>query len=189
MGHTLRLLMMSGAFAFLLNCESALSISRSLPPIVVNSLQDQPYPPRRIVTLRSAIALADPGRRIVFDSRLDGKEQRPLLLDGLPRALDLVVGHSVSGDEIIRGIVRGICAGGVHKIDLGMILGGPRWDAARVELDDLVRLREPAEDGVQGSQGGDDDCGDLRVLSLVGVFRPVDHGRVGQIAPVGTTEA
>ncbi len=46
--------------------------SRSRPDIVVNSLEDLEQPPAGTVTLRSALAAAAGGQRIVFDASLDG---------------------------------------------------------------------------------------------------------------------
>ena len=46
--------------------------SNSLSDLVVNSLEDLERPPAGTVTLRSALAGAAGGQRIVFDATLDG---------------------------------------------------------------------------------------------------------------------
>lgn len=63
-------------------------------PIVVNSLDDVAEPPEGLVTLRSALALAESGQPIVFDASLDGG----------------VIELSIVGDAhtVLKGEVMGI---------------------------------------------------------------------------------
>lgn len=53
-------------------CSGGDSSDSSKPPIVVNSLLDDASPPAGTVTLRSALAAAESGRHIEFDTSLDG---------------------------------------------------------------------------------------------------------------------
>ncbi len=73
MKHSLPLLMLAGIIGVLSGCERASGASKYNTPIVVNSLGDVRRPHEKVVTLREAIESAEPGRRITFDRRLDGK--------------------------------------------------------------------------------------------------------------------
>ena len=59
-------------FLMALLAVSCKSDSHSLSDLVVNSLEDLEQPPAGTVTLRSALARAAGGQRIVFDASLDG---------------------------------------------------------------------------------------------------------------------
>jgi hypothetical protein len=60
------------SIAAIAGCGNSGGSDRRSPDIVVNSLEDLEIPPYGTVTLRSALASAESGQPIVFDSSLDG---------------------------------------------------------------------------------------------------------------------
>ena len=66
------------------SCDSNTTTSEPPPPpvsIVINSLLDESTPAAGIITLRSALADADPGERITFDPSLNGETINLTLID------------------------------------------------------------------------------------------------------------
>ena len=66
----IRLLLLVTALAFW-GCDSS-NAPAEFDPLVVNSLEDPATTPEGTVTLRSALAAAEPGQAITFDPSLDG---------------------------------------------------------------------------------------------------------------------